>query len=70
MDKYDVIKNYQDGIYPAKLIRSICHTQDNKKQDAMNAVETKKQVYLFYQAPYHSNTVYMEVFKVHLKVSE
>ena len=34
----------------------------------MAAVETNKQVYMVYQAPYHSNADYLEVFKAHLKL--
>ena len=33
------------------------------------AVETYKQVYLFYQAPYQSNAEYLAAFKTHLKLS-
>ena len=36
----------------------------------MAEVETDKQVYLLYQAPYQSNADCLEAFKAHLKVSE
>ena len=36
----------------------------------MAAVETDKQVYMVYQAPYHSNADYMEAFKAHIKLTE
>ena len=36
------------------MIRTICHLQDDNKQDVMAAVETDKQVYMFYRGPYQS----------------
>ena len=70
MDTYNTIKINQDGIKIAKIIRSVCHLQENDKQDVMVAVETNKQVYLFYQAFHQSNMDYMEAFKSDLKLSE
>ena len=70
MDKYDTTEIYQDRIELAKLIRTICHLQDDDKQYVMAAVETNKQVYMFYQAPYQSNADYLEKFKAHLKLSK
>ena len=52
MDKYDAIETDQDGIKLSNPIRNICHLQDYNKQDLMAAVETNKQGYMFYQAPY------------------
>ena len=52
MDKYNAIEMDQDGIELAKLIRTICQLKDEYKQYAMDAVETDKQLYLFYHAPY------------------
>ena len=40
MDTYDVIYIGKDGIELTNLIRSVCHLQDNDKQDVMAAVET------------------------------
>ena len=48
----------------------MCYIQDDDNQDAMSKVETDKRVYFFYQAPYHSNTYYLEAFKANLKVSQ
>ena len=42
MGKYDIIKIDKDGIEISKLIRTICHLQDDDKQDIMSAVETNK----------------------------
>ena len=42
MGKYDIIKTDKDGIEISKLIRTICHLQDDDKQDIMSAVETNK----------------------------
>ena len=39
-----------------KIVYSICHLQDDDKQDVMDVVENDKQVYLFYQPPYQNNT--------------
>ena len=36
----------------------------------MAAVETYKQVFLFYQAPCQSNVDYLEAFKTHIKENE
>ena len=70
MDNYDTIKTDQDSIDMAKLIIGVCPLQDNNKKYVMTVVETDKQVYLLYQAPYQSNTGYLEDFKSHLKFSE
>ena len=70
MDKYDAIETYQCRIEISNLIQTICHLQDDNKQDAMAAVEKNKKVYLFYQVPYQSNADYLEAFKAHLKVTE
>ena len=59
MDKYENTEIYQYGIEIAKLIRTICHLQDGNKQDVMDEVKTDKQVFMFYQAPYHSNEYYL-----------
>ena len=67
MDIYDLIEMDQDGIDPAKMICNICHLQDDNKQDVIDALETNKQVYMFYQEPYQSNVDCLEVFKEHLK---
>ena len=68
-DTYDLIEIDQDGIDLSNLIRNIFHLQGDDKQDVMDAVESYKQVYMFYRAPYQSNVVYLESFKAHLKVS-
>ena len=47
MDKYNIIEMYQEEIEIAKLIWTICHLQDDDKQDVMDVVEIDKQVYLF-----------------------
>ena len=70
MDKYDEIGTNQDQIDLSNMIRTICHLQEDNKQDAIAAAEKDKQVYLFYQAPYQSNQDYLEAFKEHLKVIE
>ena len=70
MDKYDAIETDQYGIYLDNLIRTICHLQDDDKQDVMATAKTEKQVYLFYQAAYQSNVDYLEAFKVNLKLNE
>ena len=70
MDTYGVIETDQDSIELSKLIWTICHLQDDYKQDIMAVVETNKQVYIFYQAPYQSNADYLEAFKSHINVSE
>ena len=36
----------------------------------MAAVETNKQVYMFYQVPYQSNADYLKALKAHIKLSE
>ena len=36
----------------------------------MEEVETKKQVYMFYQSPYQYNSECLKAFKAHLKVNE
>ena len=53
MDKYDAIETYWYGIELSNLIWTIYHIQDDDKQDVMAAVEIDKQLYMFYQAPYH-----------------
>ena len=70
MDKYDAIETDQYGIYLDNLIRTICHLQDDDKQDVMAAVEIDKQLYMFYQAPYQSNVDYLEAFKANLIVNK
>ena len=70
MDTYDANEKDQDGIEIAYMIWNICHLQDDEKQYAMDAVETDKQVRLFYQSPYHSKQYYLEHSKAHIKVSE
>ena len=70
MDTYVIIETDKDGIDITKLIWNICNLQDDEKLDAMAAVETEKQVYMFYQALYQSNSDDMEAFKEHLKWSE
>ena len=42
MDTYDVIETNQDAIDISKLIRNICHLQDDNRQDVMDAVEINK----------------------------
>ena len=42
MYTYNTIRIDQNGIEIAKLIRSVCHLQDNEKQDVMASVETNK----------------------------
>ena len=69
VDKYNVIETYQDEIEIAKMIRNICHLQDENIQGVMVAVEMDKQLYLFYKASYHSNADYLEAFKTYLKLS-
>ena len=70
MDKYYAIETYQDGIELANLIRNICHTQGDNKQDVMAALETNNKVYMLYQSPYQSNVDYLEGLKSHLKLIE
>ena len=70
MDTYDLIETDQYGIDIANLIWTIYQLQDFYKQYGMAAVETYKQVYMFYHAPYQSNAYYLESFKTHIKVSE
>ena len=36
----------------------------------MAAVETNKQVYMFYQVPYQSNADYLKALKAHIKLGE
>ena len=60
MDNYGVIKTDQDGIKLSKIIHSVCHLQDDNKQDIMAAAKTNKRVYLFCHYPYQYNTEYME----------
>ena len=38
----------QDGIEPANMIRTMCHPQDDDKQDAMTVVGKNKQLHMFY----------------------
>ena len=52
MDTYDAIKIDQDGIELANPFQTIYHPQDDDIQGIMAVVETNKQVYMFYQAPY------------------
>ena len=52
MDAYDVIEMDPYGIELDKFICTICHLQYDSKQDVKVAVETDKQVYTFYKAPY------------------
>ena len=52
MDTYDVVEMDQDRIEISKVICTIYHLQDDDKQDVMESVETDKQLYLLYQAPY------------------
>ena len=40
METYDEIETKQDGIDLAKLIHSMCHLQDDDKQDDMVVAET------------------------------
>ena len=40
--KYDAIETDQEGIESSYTIRTICHLQDDDKQDIMSAVETNK----------------------------
>ena len=68
MDTYDAIETDQDSIEPAKLIRDIYHLHDDDKQDGMDKVETNKQVYLFYKAPYQSNADNLTSLKAHIKL--
>ena len=63
VETYDLIETNQDEIEIANLIRSICHLKCEDKQDVMDAVETDKHVYLFYQGPNQSNMNYAEAYK-------
>ena len=56
MDTYVTIKTDKDEIDLTKMIQTMLHLQDNRKHDVMAAVETNKNVYLFYQSPYKSKT--------------
>ena len=49
-------------------IHVIFHIQYYNKKYFTVVVETNKQVYMFYQSPYQSNTDYIEVLKAHLKI--
>ena len=53
MDKYDAIETDQDIIDISKLIWTTCHLQYDNIQDVVAAVEIDKQLYMFYQEPYH-----------------
>ena len=70
MDKYDAIETYQCRIEISNLIQTICHLQDDNKQEVVAAVETNKQAYMFDKSPYQPNVGSLEAFKAHLKVSE
>ena len=48
MDTYVTIKTDKDEIDLTKMIQTMLHLQDNSKHDVMAAVETNKNVYLFY----------------------
>ena len=52
MDAYDVIEMNPYCIELDKFICTICHLQYDSKQDVTVAVETDKQLYLFYYIPY------------------
>ena len=69
IDTDELIETNQDRIDQSKLIRTICHLQDNEKKYVLAAAETDKKVYLFYQAIYQSNEDDLEVFKAHIRVS-
>ena len=49
MDTCNIIDTDQEIIELENIIQTVCHLQDNNKQDVMETVETEKQVYLFYQ---------------------
>ena len=70
MQNYEATETNKYGFFLAKFIRSVWHLQDNDKKDAVTVVETEKQAYLLYQAPYHSNIDYLEAFKSHLNIIE
>ena len=70
MDKYDAIETYQCRIEISNLIQTICHLQDDNKQEVVAAVETNKQAYMFDKSPYQPNVGSLEAFKAHIKVSE
>ena len=68
VDTYKEIETNQYGINIENLIHSVCHIQDENKQDVIMPVETVKQVYLLYQSPYKSNSEYPESLKSHSKL--
>ena len=55
INDYEEIETNQDKVGLEKLIQHVCHLKDDDKKDFIAAVETYKQVYLFYQPHYKSN---------------
>ena len=59
VNRYDCWNDH-DSIELVNLFQRVYLLKCDNNQDIMVAVETNKQVYMFYQAPYHYNTDYQE----------